>query len=381
MKIKKLMIIALCAALVLSLFTGCAKKDDESDPTATGDVSQSRAEKIYGFFNPDDIIMTVDGRNVYWKDYFYFLNLYIAELEYYFGEIEDWQGEFEPGMTFEEYALTGAEAELLFGAAAERGAAELGLYPKEEEMRAIIETEREASVETYGGEEAFKELLAQNYCTEEFYEYFFLKINWLSQSCFKELYGENAEKLSNEEIADYIANDGYMQAKHILRKTVTENDEPLPDKEKAEVRIFMEDILEQLNHYEGEDFSAFFDSLMWRHSEDTGGMQLYPDGYLFQPNEMVPAFEDAWSGLKDGEYSGLVETDYGYHIVYRMPINYDETPYSHASQKQAGSDGYTLRKLSAMGMFGSIINGWKAQVEVVYSEEYKAFDFMKILAG
>ena len=379
---KKILTIALCVILTLSLFSGCAKTDPEEVTPPTN------SEKVYTLLDPDDVVMTVEGKDIYWKDYFYFLNYYITLIDEYFYAVKTtegyseypstWSALVEPGRTFIDYAIDNATSGAVYNPAIEKAAKELGISLDSDEMHAYIEKEWLLSVDSYGGEEAFLEFLSGTYSSKEFYEYL-IKCEWLTQACYNELYGENAEKLSDSDIADYIKLDGYMMAKHILISTRDDNDKPLSDEEKTEVHALMEGVLEQLNNYEGDDFDAFFDSLMWTHTEDLGGLNLYPEGYLFQSGEMVIAFENAWKELKDGEYSGLVETDFGYHIVYRLPINYDEIPYKHADKKQAGDNSYTLRNMSATGMFNSIIAGWKDNVTRSFSEKYNSLDLAAVL--
>ena len=55
-------------------------------------------------------------------------------------------------------------------------------------------------------------------------------------------------------------------------------------------------------------------------SEDPG-LQSAPTGYIFTKGEMVAPFEEAAYALSDNGVSGIVETDYGYHIIKRIPLN------------------------------------------------------------
>lgn len=122
----------------------------------------------------------------------------------------------------------------------------------------------------------------------------------------------------------------FVTAKHILITT--------EERTKAEAKKVAEDVLKKLK--KGGDF----DSLMAEFSEDPGTAQ-YPQGYTFTKGEMVKPFEEAAFSLKEGEISGLVETDYGYHILKREAL--------------AGIDEYTYRFLAesvASGMYDEIIN-------------------------
>ena len=63
-------------------------------------------------------------------------------------------------------------------------------------------------------------------------------------------------------------------------------------------------------------------ALAKEYSIDTG-LISNPEGYYFLPGEMVVEFENAAFDLRENETSGIVKTDYGYHIIRRLPKNYD----------------------------------------------------------
>ena len=122
---------------------------------------------------------------------------------------------------------------------------------------------------------------------------------------------------------------GVYRAKHILlltkdmSQTVTNEDgttgyAPLDEATIAEKKALADDLLAQLRA--AEDPIALFDQLMNEYSEDTG-LESNPDGYTTVKGQMVPAFEETALALKDGEISDVVESDYGYHIILRLPLD------------------------------------------------------------
>ena len=65
----------------------------------------------------------------------------------------------------------------------------------------------------------------------------------------------------------------------------------------------------------GEDF----DELVKYYGTDPG-MVEEPEGYLFTKGEMVEEFEKAAFLAKEGEITKPVKTDYGYHVIKRLPL-------------------------------------------------------------
>lgn len=109
-------------------------------------------------------------------------------------------------------------------------------------------------------------------------------------------------QISQEEL-DALA-DEYVCAKHILISFSGRTEKEAQS---------MADTVYKLSK-KGEDF----DELIEKYGEDPG-MEQYPDGYLFTKGMMVEEFEKAVYSMQIGEISKPVKTQYGYHIIYRLP--------------------------------------------------------------
>lgn len=126
-------------------------------------------------------------------------------------------------------------------------------------------------------------------------------------------------KQAVEDTLAYAAENEYVRAKHILitfPEGEGENGE-LTDAQKAETLAKANDVLAKVNAMA--DISEF-DALIAEYNEDPG-MESNPNGYYFTKGEMVEPFENAAYELEEGKTSGLVETNYGYHILLKLPIN------------------------------------------------------------
>lgn len=110
-------------------------------------------------------------------------------------------------------------------------------------------------------------------------------------------YAQNKERFSVPE---------ERRAQHILiaaPKTAS-------DSEKADARKKAEDLLAQLKA----DPSRFAE-LAKANSQDPGSAQKGGDLGYFTRGKMVKPFNDAVFGMKKGDISDLVQTDFGYHII------------------------------------------------------------------
>ena len=101
----------------------------------------------------------------------------------------------------------------------------------------------------------------------------------------------------------------------------------------------------------------------------------FPDGYLFLPEAMVQEFSDTTAALNIGEMSGIVETDFGYHIILRLPVDYDVP----IMTREGPSPG-TFRQLAAANSFESTVLGWRDFISqsIEFSSEYESIDLARI---
>ena len=97
------------------------------------------------------------------------------------------------------------------------------------------------------------------------------------------------------------------QVRHILLKT-----QGKPPADDAKIKAQAEDILKQIKA------GGNFADLAKKYSEDTVSAAKGGDLGWVQRGQTVPEFERVAFSLKPGETSGLVKTEYGYHIIQVM---------------------------------------------------------------
>lgn len=202
--------------------------------------------------------------------------------------------------------------------------------------------------EAYG--DSFKEII-ESYTFQSTYYYF------LNQY-FGGLYNEIFNKVINDEAFSQVvkaktiedfekAQTPYIRAKHLL-VAFGENDDEAAKKEKLDKA---NELCERIEN--GEDF----DALIKEYGEDPG-MTVYNGGYYFTVGEMVKPFEDAAFSLKEGEYSKPVQSDFGYHIIQRLPLDDDAVK----TTQQYRETGFELLR--------EILEQQASELEINYAHNY-----------
>ncbi len=124
----------------------------------------------------------------------------------------------------------------------------------------------------------------------------------VSEDELKKYYAENEKRYTTPE---------ERRASHILIKA----DKDAPKAERDKARAKAEALLAEVK----KDPSKFAE-VAKKNSEDEGSAAKGGDLDFFGRGAMVKPFEDAAFGLKPGEISGVVESDFGFHIIQASEV-------------------------------------------------------------
>ena len=282
---------------------------------------------------PDAVVVAVDGNTASADFYYYMLTYACANMDsvmrYYTGSGIVWDMELSDGKTVgelvREEALTYIKQQLVI----ENLAEQYGVSLSESDLAELAEV-RAQTVEALGGEEAYLAEIAKLGLREETYERI-MTGNYLYNDLLA-LYHTPGSKLYVEDavLMNYASELGYITADHILLSTLDENRQPLDEETAAQKRAQAEDLLARLQTCGG-DVSELFAQLADEYSEDPG-RAYYPGGYTFTEGEMAEAFDTAAREIAEGEFSQIVESEFGFHIILRKPLD--------ASASELVRDGY-----------------------------------------
>lgn len=325
--LKRALALAAAGALCLSLFAckdsageqsaapdaspgASAPADASADPSPElqVDLEQPMYEFASGLKN-EDTALTVNGTEISNRFFLYWLANYCYNTDYYAyisGQTADFaEEEIRTSM------LESTQSVVIYNAVLRELCAKEDVALTEEQM-----TELQGQIEQSGGLE--RVLLNLGVSEEEFYR--IAQSNYYFTNYAKKVMGEPTQ----QDLEDYVAEKKFYRVKHILLKTVDDSRQPLEDSVIAEKKAKAEDLLGQLQAVDAAGLEAKFDELMNEFSEDgrtEDGALAAPDGYTAGPGEMVEPFEKASLALEAGELSDIVESEFGYHIILRLPLD------------------------------------------------------------
>ncbi len=382
---KFLKTIALLAAVMMafSAFTACGDKTNE--PDTTNDQSQNQTDDSA---NTDDsgeqdvvqeiipaltingkeidisdnpVIFTVGGVDIRFDEYRYMFKYYESMYANNYGITVDlWEGNEQNFTVFKD----SVKADLIEQNFGNIVAKKYDVTLDDEDYEQVDEYMEEEKAQ-FESEEDFYNALKASGIKEELLRNL-ITSSVMSEKVYQELYaGENARLIPSDDEIRQDIKDNYVRVYHLLISNEhfadTEGYEDADEEAlKAAAKTFAEEKLAEIQA--GADVYEVAQEV-----GDDPGMHDNPDGYLFTYGKMVPEFEEAAFALEMGEISGLVETDYGYHIITRIEQdsyveeNFDE-----------------VRKQYVNDRFNTEVNQMLADAEIVYSEYYDDITYNSI---
>lgn len=236
----------------------------------------------------ETIVATVDGENITKAEFDKILEIFKTQVEMN-QDPSIWDKEYQ-GKKYIDLAKEQVLDQMIGDRIQIKKAKELGITVSEEEVNAELDKWKKL----FNSDEKFIEFLESLKMEEDYFKENLKKDLMISK--VKENLTQDVQ-ITDEELASYYGSHislfQRVKASHILLDTEEE----------------AQKILERVKA--GEDFG----SLAKEFSKDTGTAENNGDLGYFRHGEMVEPFEQAAFALKPGEISGLVKSDYGYHII------------------------------------------------------------------
>lgn len=336
-------------------------------------------EAVYALHQGDEVVMSINGRDVCWDDYYYWLNVqasqvdaYLEQMLMYTGQEIKWSDTVdEEGTTYADVVLGDTETMLRQIYGIELKAEEMGVTLSDEEQAEIDASIAEFAVSMCGEgatEEELNETLKAIHVSPELFRRI-LGSNKLLTNCFEAKYGEQGSDISDEQALAYIEEQGVMHANHILFLTMDMStgmsyEEDVIEEKLAAATAAMEELRAIEDDAERE---AAFVAMKEERCEDTGKV-LNPLGYCFVPGTMVPEFEETAAALAPYEISEPVKTSYGYHVLMGLPANPD------TSIRGVDGDMGSARMLCANDLFTEEMLAAFDALELKYAEGFEKPD-------
>lgn len=309
--------------------------------------------------NGAPVVMTVNGDEVCADEYagYMLYNMsYYANMYAQLGMSDVWNDEYAAA-TLGSSMPAAAKDQSVYARVVLQKFNELGLkltYDQEKQMTQL----RQDTIDSMSYDAYTKQIASFGFSDQTYSNFMYIS------QCYNALndyyFGENGANVpSDDELRQYFT-DNYLAAKHILISTVDSmTGETI--RTDAEAKAEAQKILDRINA--GEDY----DTLMNEYSEDPG-LAGNPDGYIFTEGEMVTEFYDGAKALAEDEVSGLVKSDYGYHIIKRVPLDVD-----------GQFENYKpLLTTMVAGTMDDLLTQWMGEADVQTTEVYDEITYQNV---
>lgn len=167
-----------------------------------------------------------------------------------------------------------------------------------------VEQQLNEQAEMMGGDTALDSYLKDIGLTREQYSDF-VRLSVMVSKLRENYFAQNPDA------ARKAFEEQYLRCKHVLIKTVDDNNAPLENQD--ELKAKAQDVAKRAKA--GEDF----DTLIAQYNDDPG-MESSPDGYVFTEGEMVDEFYQGTKALAIDGISDPIQSTYGWHIIKRLPL-------------------------------------------------------------
>jgi hypothetical protein len=333
--------LALTAALLAVSLTGCGK---------SGETKAGLYYDTTGI-SPDAVLLSVDGWDVTAQRYLYWLTYncdYISGYYQQAGKTVDW-GESHNGQTLAEYVMQQALNTSALYAEIESWAKQYGCEISEEDLSGI-ENEWEAACQQAGGEDAYLAQLAYMGIDKGTAE--LTSADYYLYDHLYELYNDESSELHPTQAAldQYTQEQGFLTVDEIWVSTADVADGDTTAMQEKRERAEM--ILGKLNG--SSDPMEYFETLAGTYTDETN-RDDYPNGFTFAPGSgvMPEAFETAAKALAENTWSDVIETEQGFYIILRKPLDTDTV-----------SSDY----------FDKLLKDAANSAEITYSDAYQTLD-------
>lgn len=250
------------------------------------------------------VVLTVDGieftAEQYAASFLYNLNRLDSMMSMYGQQTSADITDEDTRQTYNDNVAALAQQQLVYLAVCEEQMEAAGLTVEDSE----IDEQMSQFEEQMGGADAVDEYLESVGITRDQYRDF-MRLNVMVSKLRADYLEKNPDAAREKFEADYL------RCKHVLIKTVDDDNNALEDQDALKAKA--EEVAQRAKA--GEDF----DTLIAEYNEDPG-MESSPDGYVFTEGEMVDEFYQGTKALEIGGISDPIKSSYGWHIIERLPL-------------------------------------------------------------